>query len=140
MKRRFRESEETTLYKFSGTVILAEDDYEDGETIERKHYYEINESARNIKGLINEINISCNHVFSKDLSDWGASTTMNDRSEIWTDATVTAGLETPTEEEIKKWKKRRFKLYNAHIQGHICKINTTDLTEEEFVELGFELE
>ena len=33
-----------------------------------------------------------------------------------------------------------FKLYNAHIQGHIYKINTTDLTEEEFVELGFELE
>ena len=140
MKRRFRESEETTLYKFNGEISLVEDDYEDGESIGRKHYYDISESARNIKGLINRINASCNNVFSNDLSDWGASTTMNDCSEIWTDATVTEGLETPTEEEMKKWKKRRFKLYNAHIQGHIYKINTTDLTEEDFDSFGFELE
>lgn len=140
MKRRFREAKETALYKFSGTVSLREDDYEDGESIGREHYYEISESAKSIKKLINKINTICNHVFSEDLSDWGASTTMNDCSEIWTDATSTSILEPPTEEEIKKWKKRMFKLYNAHIQGHIYKINTTDLTEEEFVELGFELE
>ena len=140
MKRRFREAKETVLYKFSGTVSLIEDDYEDGESTGRKQYYDISESAKSIKKLINEINISCNHVFSEDLSDWGASTTMNGCSEIWTDSTVTAGLKTPTEEQIQRWKNRNFKLYNAHIQGHIYKINTTDLTEEEFVELGFELE
>ena len=126
MKRRFRESKETILYKFDGGVSLVEDDYEDGESIGSEHYY--------------EINISCNHVFSEDLSDWGASTTMNDCSEIWTDSTVTAGLKTPTEEQIQRWKKRNFKLYNAHIQGHIYKINTTDLTEEDFDSFGFELE
>ena len=140
MKRRFREAKETALYKFSGTVSLIEDDYEDGESTGRKQYYDISESAKSIKKLINEINISCNHVFSEDLSDWGASTTMNDCSEIWTDSTVTAGLKTPTEEQIQRWKNRNFKLYNAHIQGHIYKISTTDLTEEDFDSFGFELE